>query len=326
MWRESDSPLSLWFITGGGGFGKTRLAVEASLEAERAGWTTGLLDLDADNAALADLADWPGRLLLVVDYAETRPSAQRDSQSDAGRAALDHRSGCCCWFAGAHPAPSWLRTSMRVARTAFRLLLHQASLSRLEDDEIERLELFDRGLETFARLLGREDLVATQPRPRLRRVLRSAAVRTGRRVPGRCRPRARHRCAGRAGPVAHLVREHEAAYWSRWADRRNLDLDVEDQRTAVGLATLLTAASEAEALSVVGLIPHFASEPATRRLAVARWLARLYHPQADETVLQLWPLEPDRLGEVLVGDVLSSHRNCSVRRSTGRRRASASGS
>ena len=33
----------LWFVTGGGGFGKTRLAVQACTEAEARGWTAGLL-------------------------------------------------------------------------------------------------------------------------------------------------------------------------------------------------------------------------------------------------------------------------------------------
>ena len=64
----------LWFVTGGGGFGKTRLAIQACLEAEARGWTAGLLPPDLSDSDLEALAVWPGRLLIVVDYAETRPA------------------------------------------------------------------------------------------------------------------------------------------------------------------------------------------------------------------------------------------------------------
>jgi hypothetical protein len=66
--------LALWFVTGAGGFGKTRLAVEACREAEARGWTAGLLPPNAGENHVRDLADWPGRLLVALDYAETRPA------------------------------------------------------------------------------------------------------------------------------------------------------------------------------------------------------------------------------------------------------------
>jgi hypothetical protein len=42
----------------------------------------------------------------------------------------------------------------------------------------------------------------------------------------------------------------------RWDRRRHIGLDPLDQRTAIALATLLTAEGEAEALSLARLIPH----------------------------------------------------------------------
>lgn len=65
----------LWFCTGPGGFGKTRLAVEVCLEAEARGWTAGLLRTEIDDIGRRELAEWPGRLLIAIDYAETRPAA-----------------------------------------------------------------------------------------------------------------------------------------------------------------------------------------------------------------------------------------------------------
>jgi hypothetical protein len=57
----------------GAGFGKTRLAVEACREAEARGWTAGLLTPRVSEAKLRELAEWPGRLLIAVDYAENTP-------------------------------------------------------------------------------------------------------------------------------------------------------------------------------------------------------------------------------------------------------------
>src|SRR5262249_44084185 len=98
-----------------------------------------------------------------------------------------------------------------------------------------------------------------------------------------------------------------ADHWNRWDRRRHLGLDRADQRAAVALATLLTAEGEDEALTVARLIPHFGAEPESRLIAVARWLAQLYPPPGGTTQLVIAPLEPDRLGEVLVGDVLREH-------------------
>lgn len=46
-WCEQETAggdaVELWLVTGGGGFGKTRLAVQACLEGEARGWTAGLL-------------------------------------------------------------------------------------------------------------------------------------------------------------------------------------------------------------------------------------------------------------------------------------------
>ena len=73
-WCEAVSTgpwLKLWFVTGAGGFGKTRLAVEACVEAEARGWTTGLLRPEVSDAALQDLAEWPGRLLVAIGVVPT---------------------------------------------------------------------------------------------------------------------------------------------------------------------------------------------------------------------------------------------------------------
>ena len=130
---EDGGPAGLWFVTGGGGFGKTRLAVEACREAEARGWTAGLLRPDASDGGLQALAEWPGRLLIAVDYAEADPAL-------AGRLAEE--------LAARAPRPA-VRIMLLVRRRASRAellewfneqreeqldaLLRQAPVSRLED-------------------------------------------------------------------------------------------------------------------------------------------------------------------------------------------------
>ena len=104
-----------------------------------------------------------------------------------------------------------------------------------------------------------------------------------------------------------LLDLHEAGHWDRINRQRGLGLDLADQRTAVAVATLLTAEGVQEALTVARLIPHLGHDPESRLIAVARWLGRLYSPSGESRGLSIAPLEPDRLGEVLVGDVLREY-------------------
>ena len=70
---------------------------------------------------------------------------------------------------------------------------------------------------------------------------------------------------------------------------------------------MLTATGEAEALTLTRLIPRYGQEPETRLIAIARWLAQLYPAIGDKDQLVISALESDRLGEVLVGDVLRQY-------------------
>src|ERR1035438_7060611 len=158
----------MWFVTGGGGFGKTRLAVEACREAEARGWTAGLLNPAASGARLEALAQWPGRLLIAVDYAETLPGL-------VGQLAEEIT-------ARAPRAP--VRVLLLVRRRASRAdllrlfndqreeqldaLLRRAPVSRLDEDEseVDRLELFRQAVDDFSRLPGAPP-AAQASRPRL---------------------------------------------------------------------------------------------------------------------------------------------------------------
>jgi DNA-binding transcriptional regulator GbsR (MarR family)/S1-C subfamily serine protease len=302
------APVGLWFVTGGGGFGKTRLAVEACREAEARGWTAGLLAPGASEARVQALAEWPGRLLIAVDYAEADPGL-------VGRLVEE--------LAAREPRPS-VRVMLLVRRRSSRAdllhlfneqqedgldaLLRRAQISRLEEagSEIDRLELFQQAVHDFAGFLGVPPPELRPPRLRADHFARPLYV-----LAAAYLARASESMDVDALTEADLLRtlltEHEASHWDRWNQRRELGLDRADQRTAVAVATLLTAQGEGEALTLTRLIPHFGREAEPQLIAVARWLAQLYPPPEANQQLVIAPLEPDRVGEVLVGDVLREH-------------------
>jgi hypothetical protein len=308
--REPDGgpPVGLWLVTGGGGLGKTRLAVEACREAEARGWTAGLLRPDVSEAGLAALAEWPGRLLIAVDYAESNPGL-------AGRLTGE---------LAARPGRAAVRVMLLVRRRASRAellellnpqqdeeldgLLRQAPVSRLEDaaSEVDRLQLYRQAAEDLAPFLG--SVPAGERAPRLRAahfarplyVLAAACLAA---APAGADVDA----LGEAGLLRALIDRHEAGHWERADQQRGLGLDPADRRAAVAVATLLGGEGEQEALAVARLIPHLGTEPESRLIAIARWLAALYPPPADGGPLAIGPLEPDRLGEVLAGDLLREH-------------------
>jgi hypothetical protein len=74
-WCHDETPARVRLYTGAGGMGKTRLALQIARELREMSWRTGFLQSDA-RAAPADawdaVARSGGKVLVVVDYAETR--------------------------------------------------------------------------------------------------------------------------------------------------------------------------------------------------------------------------------------------------------------
>ena len=322
-WREREAPdgapVGLCFVTAGGGYGKTRFAVEACVEAEPTGWTTGLLPTNATADNIPALAEWPGRLLLVIDQAETRPQFVARLVSE---------------FAARAPRPPVRilllvrhRGTNKELLTSFNeeheeelgALLRSAPVYRLDGEgaEVDRVELFRRASADFAAWSAGRTGVGVS-------LQHSAELPPSLRAPYYARPlyvlaaaylHLNRQPAGsdvdtlsETGLLRALLDEHESLYWKHVAGRRDLKLDPKDRWNAVAVATLLTAEGDDEALTAVGLIPHHADDSESRRIDVARWLSELY-PAATAAAqeLRIAPLEPDRLGEVLVADVLSQH-------------------
>jgi hypothetical protein len=73
-WCQDGRARGVRLVTGPGGVGKTRLSVELCARLEPCGWRWVRAGDQEEAAALAAARrGWPGPVLLVVDYAETRP-------------------------------------------------------------------------------------------------------------------------------------------------------------------------------------------------------------------------------------------------------------
>ncbi|HZO66224.1 MAG TPA: hypothetical protein VFB74_14560 [Kribbellaceae bacterium] len=303
LWREHPDPLRVVVLTGAGGFGKTRTAIEVCIEAARAGWTVGLLAL-ADERRLdrvADLRDWPGRLLVAVDYAETRPHAvielllalRRRPPDHAGRAVLITRQ------ASTRPA---LRELFTTGDTGPELagLIQVADIVRMDQDveEVDRSELFTVAANEFAARLrrpwsGRVPALAADHFRRPLYVL-VAALLTIEDADLHVDDLAAEEL------LCAVLDRHEAEYWDRWNRRLGTGLTREDQRRAVAWAALLGANTEDDALALAQSVPGFADSSGERRRAVARWLAHLYGSGRLADRPAVAPLEPDLLAEALI--------------------------
>jgi tetratricopeptide (TPR) repeat protein len=305
LWRESEVCVSVAILSAAGGFGKTRLAAEVCSDAQAAGWTGMLLAVDlATVSSFDELAEWPGRLLIAIDYAETRPDiVSRLLLAFAGRPSRPPvRIVLVVRQAGDGDELRRLFNPRAVEELTD--LLRAAELVRLDGErhEIDRAELFTAAHDAFAEQL--QLAVASCRAPLLRAshferplfVLVAAIL-------------SAHDDAVDVDAVSveqllgRLLSEHEANYWRGWDERLALGLHADDHRCAVALATLLGAESEQEALTVAGLVPVLGDASNERHRAVARWLSHLYSSGLDQHPA-IRPLEPDLLAEVLVASVL----------------------
>jgi len=73
-WCDGDQPVSARLFHGAGGIGKTRLFFEWTERLARDGWWTGFLVKAVDADRFEELLSVGNRLLIVIDYAESRQS------------------------------------------------------------------------------------------------------------------------------------------------------------------------------------------------------------------------------------------------------------
>ena len=284
-------------VSGGGGTGKTRLALELKKRMARRGWRCVQVEegrepevVGLERAAAAA----SGQLLLIVDYAEARPGLEGllvAAARDEGRVRV--------LLLARQPGEWWER--LGGGRGVVRDMVRDASLSRLAlagdiSPGISGDEVVRGAVPFFAARLGvvppDPGLVSVTGAGELR-VLDSHAAALVAILASRQRP------AGAAVRVdVPMVLEellgHEKHYWHGRADAVGLlsgpgGLNMAQLSQVVAAGCLLGVSVAAErAVRVPGV-------PVTG--AVASWLRDLYPPDGDG---QLGALRPDRLAELHV--------------------------
>ncbi|MFF5181443.1 hypothetical protein ACFY2Q_25725, partial [Micromonospora sp. NPDC000316] len=309
-----------------GGFGKTRLALKLREELTGRDWQCEFVQPGSEEQAAerATAGGAPGRLLLVVDYAESRtPSGLAQLLAAASRR---HGDRVRVLLLARTAGPWWTSLSAAVHE-------HAALLDALTGD---RRNLFALGARVDSRTPG--EVVAHAAEVFARKVKRPVPAGLADRDYPEDAPVLRLHAAALVavlgGPADGFGRDdvldevlgHERRYWRASAARLRIDLPADEVdgdallARVVGVAALFGAADEhavadlvLRALSGMADIgTDDAAGPAAGRRWV-RWLRGLYPAGEHQAAGRLGTLQPDLLAEYLAVQVLTD--------STGQQRA-----
>jgi hypothetical protein len=300
-WCVTVGHLGVRLVTGDGGAGKTRLAVQLSQDLARDGWRVMWVPPGWEGAAIGAVRAVREPALLVVDYAETRPGLAGLLADAAGAADCPELRVVLL----ARSAGEWWQELLDGVEYRLGQVLEAAapiSLGPVTGASGQQ-EIFDEAMEAFAGRLevacSDATLTLTDP-DAVVLVVHAAALlavldHAGR--GGGSRP------SQTARDVLTGLLRHEARYWHKSAAARGLRLDPSVERLAVAVACLIGADSEAEATGRLSGVPDLAGSP-ERRGQVARWLRDLYpgSPDPPGAGERDWigSLRPNRLAEQLV--------------------------
>jgi predicted secreted protein len=297
-------------VTAPGGYGKSRLA--GRFVAGLSGWVAWRVAVGAEaaTATVINAGGVPSRLLLVVDYAESRDAAGLAAllcaavrRSDGGwvRVLLLARAAGPWWtsLSASYPQQAALIDSLTLADNTVAL--------EAQADQRCPQEIVASAVEQFAQHLGYRVPVGYRCRshpagtPLLRLHAEAlVAVLGGPRSGDGCRD------------VLAEVLGHESRYWRGCARRAGVRLPADVGRAdallaeLVGVAALLGADDDDEVEGIVRRVPGLARADAATVCGLAGWLRDLYPPDASiGRTGRLGTLQPDLLAEHLVVHVLT---------------------
>lgn len=247
-WVDQSAAFAACVIGGGGGSGKTRLAVELCERPRDERWVGGLLVERTDRGALDALARAPKARLVVIDYAETRVEQLDALLPLLAQAATSEWPVRIVLIVRAVPRDSvagWRDVLRPRGGDPLRGLLNDTAVWALDDLPLrwnERVELFEAATDAFSRRVGgappmpvamealEEPLYA---KPLMVVVAAYLAGRGQASLPtSRCE-------------LFEELLNHEDHYWDRSAGGRVSDPTL--RRRVAAIATLAGATSEREA-------------------------------------------------------------------------------
>ncbi|WP_339131866.1 tetratricopeptide repeat protein [Streptomyces sp. f51] len=321
-WCENKpDAFAIRVMTGPGGQGKTRLARRLVDTLGREGWATGHLrsDLTDDPPLDGTPPDFTTlatslSLLLVIDYAETRPRLLRRLITHLHRCRNRVRLLLLArsdgeWRTGSFQAVPSVRDLFEEAQVV--PLGPLVPTSKIAQD---RHNAFQRAVGDLARLLPKVPTLPDHDWQSLATVLRppndldhprydnvltlqmTALVTLLQHGP-------RPADAPPGAPPERTLLQHEERFWEASArtPAYKLDLPAPTLRGAVATAVLCGANTRDEAMGVITALPGLADH---QQACAAAWLASLYPGGPD---LYWGPLQPDRVAEYHASQAVEEH-------------------
>ena len=298
-WCRAPVHVAVRLVTGEGGAGKTRLAVQLARDMGDDGWQVLWVPPGVEPGAVG-AARRDGRpALLLVDEVDARTGVLRllnDVAADVSgpdlRVMLMARSAGEWWHELNGSASSRVG-DLLAAEPPIRLgpLVRGTAQS----------EVFDAAVAEFAAKLGVTRLAAKLALPDPDAVVLVVHMAALLAVLDHITPASAEHPRSSIGVLESLLRR-EARYGAEAAAARGLDLDPSEQRRAIAAACLIGADSEPTAIRLLRRIPDLV-ETAEQRGRVARWLHDLYPGSATaDGVVADWlgSMRPDRAAEQLV--------------------------
>ncbi|MFF0415595.1 tetratricopeptide repeat protein [Kitasatospora sp. NPDC004745] len=327
-WCRLDG-VGAWLLHGPGGQGKTRLAHHLTHQLTTDGWTVLWPRTRARPEQLLDLRRAAKPLLVVLDYAETRPgqltalieaAAEHPGNSPFKLLLLARTDGD--WWQQARTATRQAEDYLTTART------HH--LTPLENDPDQRADHYREAVCALAAALpfvdglaGHDWTMAAASLPEPRGLCQDAygnaltfhmtaladLLDTVPAEPDSNRPAPVNAAEGVEGArnVEDRLLGHESRYWRDSAAALGLTpaLSMDTLKTAIAAGHLTGATDREDADHLWRRLPALADQPRDRRDQVTVWLATLYPTPA--TGGPLWgTLQPDRLAERHVGRTLEA--------------------
>ncbi|MFJ8432108.1 tetratricopeptide repeat protein [Kitasatospora sp. NPDC094019] len=315
-WCARDG-FGAWLLHGPGGQGKTRLAHHLGRELAAQGWTVLWPRAAARPEQLLELRRAARPLLVVLDYAETRP----DQLGALVEAAAEHPgTSPFKLLLLARTAGDWWQQAREASRQAEERLAPARTrrLAPLENDPELRVAHYRdaaralaAALPTVADLAGHDWAAAAAalalPPQLAREGAYGNALTLHMTALADLLDTARPHSADRTEDVQDVedrLLAHEARYWRDTATTRGLTpaLGMDTLRTALAAAHLTGAADRQDADLLWRRLPELADQSRDRRNQVTAWLATLYPATVPGSP---WgALQPDRLAERHTGRAL----------------------
>jgi tetratricopeptide (TPR) repeat protein len=299
-WLVSDRPAGIRLVTGEGGAGKTRLAIQLAGETEnKYGWRSYWIPAGKEDQAVTSIRAGDKPALLIVDYAETRGNlmALLSDVADGWP-----KGPCVRVLLLARSAGEWWDQLIASAEARLRETLAATPVITLGPltPPSGQAEAFQQALDAFAAELEMDCPPAELPPvgdDAVALVIHAAALLA---ALNHGLPETPNRPGSDQNDIIGGLLRHEAGYWRRSQARYGLDLGSAVTERAVAAGTLIGADDEASATRLLTAIDDLA-DPALRG-KVARWLHDLYPTGTLGTAPSEWigPLRPDLVAENLV--------------------------